>query len=126
MLHSRKMAQQHKSKKKTLRRKKRYSDVFGEFLILIILIPTFFSLSVLVGAGYLFAFAGSIYNKTIFRKKFVARFIIAGSLLTYAAGAVLKYGFNQSDIIPFTLSILIGVGVWYQGFRLKKKGRKLR
>jgi hypothetical protein len=111
-------------KKRFTKKGKPYSDVFIEFFILVLLIPTMFSLSLLVGFGYLFAFVGSVYRKTIFRKKFVARLIILGSLLTYIAGAILKYGFGQDDIIAFVMIIMIGIVVWFYGFRLKNKGRK--
>jgi len=115
------MARKTKMKKKRKYRKHPV-EVFIEFAILVFLIPIFFSLGILVGCGYLFAFFGSIWRGTFFKKKNVARLIVVGSVLTYFAGLALKYALIQHDWIIFSVIMVIAAYVWYRGFRLKRKG----
>ena len=104
-----------KSKIKSRRKFKKHPvEVFFEFFLLIFLIPVFLSLSYLVAIGYLFAFFGSLWRGTFFRKKNVARLIIFGSVLTYIAGMALKYGLNEEHgIVAFVLIMLIAFYAWY-------------
>jgi len=97
-----------------------------EFIILVVLIPFFFNLGLIVGCGYLFAILMAVYRGLFFKKKMIARSIVVGSVLSYIAGLILFYGFQQEGWITFGLIILFGIWIWWRGFRLKKgKGQFL-
>jgi len=105
--------------------KKKYDvyELIGEILILIVMIKPMFQLSLLTGIAYLAAIVGSIKNGAIFKKRNMGRFIVGGTILSYAAGLMAPTLFadlKSGDYISFFIILIVAGSIWFRGFFLKK------
>lgn len=91
-----------------------------EILILVVMIKPMFGLSLLTGIGFLAAIAGSIYDRSLFSKPNMVRFILGGTILTYAASQIFFTGLKSKEIFSFVIISLIALSIWLRGYFLKK------
>ena len=91
-----------------------------EVLILVIMIKPMFGLSILTGIGFLVAIAGSVYDGSLFSKPNMARFILGGTILTYASSQIFFTGVKSQEWFSFIIISLIALSVWLRGYFLKK------
>lgn len=95
-------------------------EIGVEILILILMIKPMFGLSILTGIGFLVAIGGTVYDGSLFSKPNIARFILGGTILTYAASQIFFTGIKSKEIFSFAIISLIALSLWLKGYFLKK------
>jgi hypothetical protein len=108
-------------KSKTRGYKKHFLEVFIEVFILIFLIPLFFTLSIFLGVFYILAVFTTFYHGTLFKDEGIVRIVVIGSILTYFAGKILLFSYDNTNGIVFVLLLLLSLYVWYVGYRIKRQ-----
>ena len=96
------------------------AEIIVEILVLILLIKPMFQLSILTGIGFLIAIAGSIKDGSLFTKHNMTRFILGGTILTYAGSQIFFTGVQSREWFSFAIISLIALSVWLRGYFLKK------
>ena len=99
---------------------KDFLEIGAEILILIILIKPMFGLGILTGLGFIFAIIASIRDGSLFTQKNMSRYILGGTILTYAAGQILFIGLKSKDFFSFIIILLVGLSIWFKGYFFKR------
>lgn len=95
-------------------------EIIIEIIVLIILIKPMFGLGILTGIGFIFAIVGAVRDGSLFTKKNMTRYILGGTILTYAAGQIFFVGLKSKDLLSFILILLIGLSIWFKGYLFKR------
>jgi hypothetical protein len=95
-------------------------EIIIEIIVLIMLVKPMFGLGILTGFGFVFAIVGSIRDGSLFTKKNMARYILGGTILTYAAGQIFFVGLKSKDILSFVIILLVGLSIWFKGYLFKR------
>lgn len=112
-----------KRKKKSKKFKsfnKNFNVILGT-IIFVLLIGTAFSIDWIFGAGFVFAFFLSVWNKVLEKNFLIPVFIFIGALIIrYALFVSLPRVLNAQDFISLGISLVLFLLILIIGWRIRK------